>query len=86
MSPMSPPSTSRRTRRHRRRRWVVQHRPHPAVGNNVLVITSTAPGGGTAQIVRSVVNDVVNGTLLFTSDDPTGDDNGPGNYAYPTVR
>ena len=26
------------------------------------------------------------GTLLFEADDPDGDDNGPGNYAYPTVR
>jgi glucan 1,4-alpha-glucosidase len=57
----------------------------PADGNNVLVITSTAPGGGTAQTVRSVVNDVVHGTLLFDEADPTGDDNGPGNYAYPTA-
>ena len=56
----------------------------PLVGNNVLVVTSTAPNGGTAQAVRTVVNDVVQGTLLFDSTDPTGDDNGPGNYAYPT--
>jgi glucan 1,4-alpha-glucosidase len=54
------------------------------IGNNVLVVTSTAPDGGTAQAVRTVVNDVVVGTLLFDSTDPTGDDNGPGNYAYPT--
>ncbi len=54
------------------------------IGNNVLVVTSTAPDGGTAQAVRTVVNDVVQGTLLFDSADPTGDDNGPGNYAYPT--
>ena len=56
-----------------------------ASGTNVLVITSTAPNGGTAQIVRSVVNDVVAGTLLFSQDDPAGDDKGPGNYAYPTA-
>lgn len=56
-----------------------------AAGTNVFVITSTAPGGGTAQVVRSVVNDVVNGTLLYSVDDPTGDDHGPGNYAYPTA-
>jgi glucan 1,4-alpha-glucosidase len=54
------------------------------IGNNVLVVTSTAPDGGTAQAVRTVVNDVVVGTKLFDSTDPTGDDNGPGNYAYPT--
>jgi glucan 1,4-alpha-glucosidase len=56
----------------------------PLIGNNVIVVTSTAPDGGTAQAVRTVVNDVVQGTLLFDSSDPTGDDNGPGNYAYPT--
>ncbi|SOD74562.1 glucan 1,4-alpha-glucosidase [Jatrophihabitans sp. GAS493] len=56
-----------------------------AAGTNVLVISSTAPNGGTAQVVRSVINDAVNGTLLFEQADPTGDDNGPGNYAYPTA-
>lgn len=56
----------------------------PMIGNNVLVVTSTAPNGGTAQAVRTVVNDVVQGTLLFDAKDPVGDDNGPGNYAYPT--
>jgi glucoamylase len=55
-----------------------------AAQTNVLIITATAPNGGTAQTVRSVVYDVVNGTLLFTTDDPTGDDNGPGTYQYPT--
>jgi glucan 1,4-alpha-glucosidase len=56
-----------------------------AAGTNVVVVTSTAPDGGTAQAVRTVVNDVVEGTLLFDASDPTGDDNGPGNYAYPTA-
>jgi hypothetical protein len=55
------------------------------VGNNVIVVTSTARDGGTAQAVRTVVNDVVVGTLLYDTADPTGDDNGPGNYAYPTA-
>ncbi len=54
-------------------------------GNNVIVVTSTARNGGTAQVVRTVYSDVVAGTLLFNSADPTGDDNGPGNYAYPTA-
>ncbi|MGH8959669.1 MAG: glucodextranase DOMON-like domain-containing protein [Jatrophihabitantaceae bacterium] len=57
----------------------------PATGTNVLVITSTARNGDTAQQVRTVVNDVVTGTLLYNASDPTGDDNGPGNYAYPTA-
>jgi glucan 1,4-alpha-glucosidase len=55
-----------------------------AAQTNVLVISSKAVGGGTAQVVRTVVNDVVNGNLILSQDDPTGDDSGPGNYAYPT--
>jgi len=56
-----------------------------AAGTNVLVITSTAKNAGTAQSVRTVVNDTVDGTLLFNQNDAVGDDNGPGNYAYPTA-
>jgi glucan 1,4-alpha-glucosidase len=56
-----------------------------AAGTNVLVITATTSSGETAQTTRSLVNDVVNGSLLFEVTDPTGDDNGPGNYAYPTA-
>jgi glucan 1,4-alpha-glucosidase len=56
-----------------------------AAGTNVLVITVTTSSGATAQTTRTLVNDVVNGTLLFNVTDPTGDDNGPGNYAYPTA-
>jgi glucan 1,4-alpha-glucosidase len=55
-----------------------------AAGTNVFVITSTAPNGATAQAVRSVVNDVVAGTLIYNTDDVNGDDNGPGTYLYPT--
>ncbi|MCU1470537.1 MAG: glucan 1,4-alpha-glucosidase [Glaciihabitans sp.] len=55
-----------------------------AAGTNVFVITSTASDGATAQAVRSVVNDVVAGTLIYTTNDPSGDDNGPGTYQYPT--
>jgi glucoamylase len=55
-----------------------------AIGSNVIVVTSTAPDGGTAQTVRTVVNDIVVGKLILDTTDPTGDDNGPGNYAYPT--
>jgi glucoamylase len=42
------------------------------------------PNGGTAHDQRSVVFDFVPGTLVFDVSDPAGDDNGPGNYAYPT--
>jgi glucoamylase len=51
----------------------------------VLVVTATAPNGGTAQQVVTVLNDIVEGTRIFDAADPTGDDNGPGNYAYPTA-
>ncbi|MBO1756129.1 glucodextranase DOMON-like domain-containing protein [Allobranchiibius sp. CTAmp26] len=54
-------------------------------GTDVIAVSSTAVSGGTAQVVRRVVSDVVDGTLLYSVTDPTGDDNGPGNYAYPTA-
>ena len=56
-----------------------------ATGTNTIVITSTTPDGATAQTTRTVVEDIVEGTLLYDAQDPTGDDNGPGNYAYPTA-
>ena len=56
-----------------------------AAGANVLVVTVTAKNGGTAQQVVSVINDVVVGVKIYDQTDPTGDDNGPGNYAYPTA-
>lgn len=56
-----------------------------APGVDVVVVAATALDGGTAQDVRTVVNDVVSGTLLLSADDPDGDDAGPGNYAYPTA-
>jgi glucoamylase len=53
-------------------------------GTSVLNIVATSPSGATAREVRTVVFDFVPGTLLFEMNDPDGDDNGPGNYAYPT--
>jgi hypothetical protein len=53
-------------------------------GTTVLNITATSPSGDTARTSRTVVFDFVPGTLLFQAADPNGDDNGPGNYAYPT--
>jgi glucoamylase len=53
-------------------------------GTTVLNIVAVAPNGGTARAVRTVVMDLIPGTLLFSANDPDGDDNGPGNYAYPT--
>jgi carbohydrate-binding DOMON domain-containing protein len=56
-----------------------------ATGTNTFVITSTTSGGATAQTTRTVVEDIVAGTLLYNVQDPTGDDNGAGNYVYPTA-
>ncbi|MDP9284972.1 MAG: glycoside hydrolase family 15 protein, partial [Actinomycetota bacterium] len=53
-------------------------------GTNVLNIVAVSPSGGTAHARRTVLFDFVPGTLLLDVSDPSGDDNGPGNYAYPT--
>jgi glucan 1,4-alpha-glucosidase len=55
-------------------------------GTNVLNVVAVSPSGGTAQARRTVFLDVVPGTLLLDVSDPDGDDNGPGNYAYPTYE
>ncbi len=53
-------------------------------GTTVLNVVAVDASGGTAHVERSVVFDFVPGTLLLDVTDPSGDDNGPGNYAYPT--
>jgi glucan 1,4-alpha-glucosidase len=54
-------------------------------GTTVLNVVAVSPSGATAHVQRSVVFDFTPGTVLFDSTDPSGDDNGPGNYAYPTA-
>jgi glucoamylase len=53
-------------------------------GTTVINVVAVSPSGATAHAQRTVVFDFVPGTLLLDVADPTGDDNGPGNYAYPT--
>jgi glucoamylase len=53
-------------------------------GTTVLNVVATASDDATAHVTRTVVFDFVPGTLLFQTTDPDNDDNGPGNYAYPT--
>jgi carbohydrate-binding DOMON domain-containing protein len=53
-------------------------------GTWVLNTVATSPSGATARDVRTVVFDFTPGTVLLELEDPAGDDNGPGNYAYPT--
>jgi len=54
-------------------------------GTTVITVAATAAGGATAEANRTVVWDFVPGTRILDIADPSGDDNGPGNYAYPTA-
>lgn len=54
-------------------------------GNIVVNVVAVSPTGGTAHQEVTVVYDFTPGTVLLNVDDPGGDDNGPGNYAYPTA-
>jgi hypothetical protein len=53
-------------------------------GTTVLNTVAVSPTGATAHDQRSIVFDFTPGTVLLDVPDPIGDDNGPGNYAYPT--
>ncbi len=53
-------------------------------GTSVLNVVAVSPTGGTAHVQRTILFDFVPGTLLLDVTDPDHDDNGPGNYAYPT--
>jgi glucoamylase len=53
-------------------------------GTTVLNVVAVSPSGATAHVQVSVVFDFTPGTVLLDVTDPSGDDNGPGNYAYPT--
>jgi glucan 1,4-alpha-glucosidase len=54
-------------------------------GNIVINVVAVSLSGGTAHQQATVVYDYTPGTVLLNVDDPGGDDNGPGNYAYPTA-
>lgn len=54
-------------------------------GTDVLTATATTPTGATGWAQVSVVGDIVGGTTVLDVTDPTGDDNGPGTYQYPTA-
>jgi glucoamylase len=53
-------------------------------GTTVLSVVAISPTGATAHARRAVVFDFTPGTVLLDVTDLSGDDNGPGNYAYPT--
>jgi glucoamylase len=55
-----------------------------AFGTDVITATATtATGTGYAQV--TVLGDLVGGTTVLDVTDPSGDDNGPGTYQYPTA-
>lgn len=49
--------------------------------SNQIVVAAVGPDGGTAEVIRTLL---AFGTRLGGVTDPTGDDNGPGSYVYPT--
>ena len=53
-------------------------------GTTVLNVVAVSPTGATAHSARAVVFDFTPGTVVLDTADPSNDDNGPGNYAYPT--
>jgi glucoamylase len=53
-------------------------------GTTVLNTVAVSPTGATAHDQRSIVFDFTPGTVVLDVTDPANDDNGPGNYAYPT--
>jgi glucan 1,4-alpha-glucosidase len=54
-------------------------------GTDVISVAATAANGDTGFAQTTVIYDFVPGTLIYDVTDPTGDDNGPGTYAYPTA-
>jgi glucan 1,4-alpha-glucosidase len=53
-------------------------------GTSVITVAVTTSGGGTGYARRTVVSDFITGTTVLDVTDPSGDDAGPGTYAYPT--
>jgi glucoamylase len=54
-------------------------------GDTSLTVSATAPGNQTGYAQTTVTSDVTSGTTVLDVTDPTGDDNGPGTYQYPTA-
>ena len=52
-------------------------------GSSTITVTATK-GGSTGYAQTSVSSSLVPGTPVFSTGDPSGDDNGPGTYVYPT--
>jgi glucoamylase len=53
-------------------------------GSNVITVAATAAGGRSTGYAQVTVSNEGGGTSVLNVTDPTGDDNGPGTYQYPT--
>jgi len=53
-------------------------------GTNAVTATATAPGGRSTGYAQVTVSAEGSGSTVLDVTDPTGDDNGPGTYQYPT--
>jgi glucoamylase len=53
-------------------------------GSDVITAAATTSFGATGVSRVSVVGDLVGGTTILDTTDPSNDDNGPGTYQYPT--
>ena len=54
-------------------------------GSDVITASATTSAGATGVARVDVVGDLVGGTTILDVTDPSGDDNGPGTYQYPTA-
>jgi glucoamylase len=54
-------------------------------GTNAITATATAPGGRGTGYAQVTVSAEGGGSTVLDVTDPTGDDNGPGTYQYPTA-
>jgi glucoamylase len=53
-------------------------------GSNAITVTATAPGGRSTGYAQVTVTNEGGGSAVLDVTDPSGDDNGPGTYQYPT--
>ena len=54
-------------------------------GSNALTVTATANGGRSTGYAQVTVTNEGGGSTVLDVTDPSGDDNGPGTYQYPTA-
>ena len=53
-------------------------------GSNAITVSATAAGGRSTGYAQVTVTNEGGGSTVLDVTDPTGDDNGPGTYQYPT--